>query len=256
MNKRVKFSFVIIVILSVSVFFVSCSQDVVFKSSLSQIPSWAIGVWSDSDGIFKAEIRTNEVVLTINNSNSVYLMEVMKYGQGKITITPDSFTIDVHRGDGTNFYKISIKDESSIIFTIHNLGSESSIILYDSSKLNDADNSGDANFDSSGKRVWASADNSSCYKLVINEDQHTGFISIPSGTFSGKLLYINILHDMGGYQTTKYCVVFDIDETDDFIILKKIDANGISSDFNSVDEVWMQLKLIVEESGSIIMNRI
>ena len=74
MNKSLKFNFAIIGILLMSILLVSCSQGTESLSSLHQIPGWAIGFWSDSDGIFKAEIRNNEVILTINDSNSVYLL--------------------------------------------------------------------------------------------------------------------------------------------------------------------------------------
>ena len=150
MKKR---SFLIALILLIVVVLTSCNQNTEVPSSQSKIPSWAIGSWASSYDMFKATISSNEVVLTINNTNTFYLMEQMKNGQGKMTTTSDSFTIDVYYGDGTYYYKFLLKDSSTLVLTIHSLGSESSAVLFNSNNTNNSSNSGNSNSGTSEARI-------------------------------------------------------------------------------------------------------
>lgn len=246
----------IVLLCVIGIVLVSCNQNTEVPSSQSKIPSWAIGSWASSDDMFKATISSNEVVLTINDTNTFYLMEHMKNGQGKMTITSDSFTIDVYYGDGTSYYKFSIKDSSALVLTIHSLGSESSVVLFNSNNTNNSSNSGNSNSGSSEARTWKGTNTSFGYKLVLNSDKKTGSVTIPEGTFAGTVMYTSMIYDMGGYQIKRYCVIFDFDETDDFFSIEKENSDGTFSDFNSVDEVWDQQKVVLRGYETIKMNRV
>ena len=253
MKKR---AFFIVLVFVIGIVLASCNQNTEVPSSQSKIPSWAIGSWASSDDMFKATISSNEVVLTINDTNTFYLMEHMKNGQGKMTTTSDSFTIDVYYGDGTSYYKFSIKESSALVLTIHSLGSESSVVLVNSNNTNNSSNSGNSNSGSSEARTWKSTNTSFGYKLVINSDKKTGSVTIPEGTFAGTVIYTSMIYDMGGYQIKRYCVIFDFDETDDFFSIEKENSDGTFSDFNSVDEVLNQQKVVLRGYKTIKMKRI
>ena len=256
MKKR---AFLIALIFVIVVVLISCNQNTEVPSSPSSqatIPSWAIGSWVSSDNMYKAAINSNEVVLTIDNTNTLYLMEHMKIGQGKMTSTSDSFTIDVYYGDETNYYKFSIKDSFALVLTIHSFGSESSVVLFNSNNTNNSSNSGDSNSGSSEARTWKSTNTYFGYKLVINSDKKTGFVTIPEGTFAGTVIYASMIYDMDGYQIKRYCAIFDFDETDDFFSIEKENSDGTFSDFNSVAEVWDQQKVILRGYETIKMNRV
>ena len=258
MKKR---EFLIALLFVIGVILISCNQNTEVPSSPSpssqaKIPIWAIGSWLSSDNMFKAAISSNEVVLTINNTNTFYLMEQIRNGQGNMTITSDSFTIDVYYGDKTNYYKFFIKDSSALVLTIHSLGSESSVVLFNSNNINNSSNSGNSNSGSLETRTWKSTNTTFVYKLVINSDKKTGSVTIPEGTFEGKVVYTSMIYDMGGYQIQRYCVIFDFDETDDFFAIEKENSDGTFSDFNSVIEVWDQQKVVLRGSETIKMKRV
>lgn len=70
-----------------------------------------------------------------------------------MTTTSDSFTIDVYYGDGTYYYKFLLKDSSTLVLTIHSLGSESSAVLFNSNNTNNSSNSGNSNSGTSEARI-------------------------------------------------------------------------------------------------------
>lgn len=256
-NMMTKKYFLISLAILLSTVLISCNQNAVSPASSAQsrIPSWAIGSWADANNMFKATISSNEVVLTINNTTTYYLMEQMKNAQGKLTITSEYFIIDVYHGDGTSYYKFSIKDSSSIVLSMHSLGNESSIVLFSTDNTNNSISSDNSNSESSAEMTWNSINTSFSYKLVINPDKKTGSVTIPEGTFSGRVIYTSMINDMGGYQVKRYGVVFDFDDTDDFLTIERENTDGTYSDYGSVAEVWDQQIIVLRGSETIRMMR-
>ena len=67
---------------------------------------------------------------------------------------------------------------------------------------------------------------------------------------------MRILHIYSKKPEDVYCVIFDFDETDDFFSIEKENSDGTFSDFNSVDEVLDQQKVVLRGYETIKMKRI